>query len=100
MTPWRGRELGTVWTGPATRHDRGSEREGGPPRGFAHDRDPTLAAALGSDWKGKLSLACYVVAIALAFVNQWLSDALYVLVAVLWLIPDPRVERAVVKREP
>jgi uncharacterized membrane protein len=66
----------------------------------AHDRDPTLAAALGSDWKGKLSLACYVAAIALAFVNQWLSDALYVLVAVMWLIPDPRVERAVTKREP
>ena len=65
----------------------------------AHDRDSALAAALGHDWKGKMSLVGYGVAIALAFVNQWLSDAVYVLVAVMWLIPDRRVERAVAKRE-
>jgi uncharacterized membrane protein len=59
-----------------------------------HDRNSALAAALGSDRKGKLSLAGYVAAIGLAFVNQWLSDALYVLVAVMWLIPDRRIERA------
>ncbi|PIQ83398.1 MAG: hypothetical protein COV75_07665, partial [Candidatus Omnitrophica bacterium CG11_big_fil_rev_8_21_14_0_20_63_9] len=53
-------------------------------------RDSALAAALGSDVKGKLSLASYAVAIVLAFVNQWLSDALYVFVALLWLIPDRR----------
>ena len=57
-----------------------------------------LAGAIGSDWKGKVSLACYAAAIGLAFVSQWLSSALYVAVAVLWLIPDRRVERAVVKR--
>ena len=56
-------------------------------------RDSALAASLGSDWKGKLSLASYVAAIALAFINQWLSAALYVFVAVLWLIPDRRIER-------
>ena len=60
----------------------------------AHERDFALAAALGSDRKGMLSLAGYVAAIGLAFVNQWVSDALYVLVAVMWLIPDRRVERA------
>ena len=63
-------------------------------------RDSALATALGSDWKGKVSLACYVAAIGLAFVNQWLSDALYVLVAAMWLLPDRRVERAVTAREP
>jgi uncharacterized membrane protein len=51
-----------------------------------------LAAALGSDAKGKLSLAMYAAAIPLAFVNQWISDALYVAVALLWLVPDPRIE--------
>jgi uncharacterized membrane protein len=51
-----------------------------------------LATAVGKDAKGKLSLLCYVVAIPLAFVNQWLSDGLYVLVALMWLIPDRRIE--------
>ena len=64
----------------------------------AHDHDSALAAALGRDWKGKLSLAGFVAAIGLAFVNQWLSDALYVLVAAMWLIPDRRVERATEKK--
>ena len=54
-----------------------------------------IVAALGSDWKGKLSLAGFVAAIGLAFVNQWLSDALYVVVAAMWLIPDRRVEHAI-----
>ena len=57
-----------------------------------------LAAALGGDWKGKLSLGSYAAAIALAFVNQWLSEALYVFVALLWLIPDRRIERMAVER--
>jgi len=53
----------------------------------------TLAMALGRDWKGKLSVAAYVVAIALAFVHPWLSIVLYVLVAMMWFIPDRRIER-------
>ncbi len=53
----------------------------------------TLARAIGSDWKGKTSPALYVLAIALAFVHPWLSYAIYVLVAILWLIPDRRIER-------
>jgi uncharacterized membrane protein len=55
-----------------------------------------LAAAVGGDVKGKLSLAFYVLAITLAFVNQWFSDALYVLVALMWLVPDRRIESRVV----
>ena len=52
-----------------------------------------LATALGSDWKGKLSLVSYASALVLAFVNQWLADALFVVVAIMWLIPDRRIER-------
>ena len=51
-----------------------------------------LKAALGRDIKGKISPVVYIVAIALAFVNQWISDALYVLVAFMWLVPDKRIE--------
>jgi uncharacterized membrane protein len=51
-----------------------------------------LAEALGGDVKGKLSVAFYVLAIAAAFVSQWISDGLYVLVALMWLIPDRRIE--------
>src|SRR6266576_148299 len=51
-----------------------------------------LATAVGSDLKGKLSIAAYVLAIPLAFVNQWISDALYVAVALVWLVPDRRIE--------
>ena len=51
-----------------------------------------LAAALGSDTKGMLSTALYAAAIPLAFVNQWISDAIYVFVALIWLVPDRRIE--------
>ena len=51
-----------------------------------------LKAAIGGDMKGKLSPLIYVVAIVMAFFNQWISDALYVLVALMWLIPDKRIE--------
>jgi len=52
-----------------------------------------LANALGSDIKGKISPILYVMGIVLAFVSPWLSVAMYVLVAVMWLIPDRRIER-------
>ena len=52
-----------------------------------------LAEAFGRDYKGKLSIVCYAVAILAAFWNQWISDALYVLVAGIWLVPDRRIER-------
>ncbi len=56
--------------------------------------DSTLARAVGTDWKGKLSPVLYAVAIPLSFLNQWVAQALYVLVAVIWLVPDSRIERA------
>jgi TMEM175 potassium channel family protein len=58
----------------------------------AQGPDSRLAAALGGDTKGKVSLVLYMAAIPLAFVNEWISDALYVAVALLWLVPDPRIE--------
>ena len=60
----------------------------------AHGKDSRLAAALGSDWKGKLSLAAYTVAIPLAFLDARVSETLYVLVALMWVVPDRRIERA------
>ncbi len=51
-----------------------------------------LAAAIGSDVKGKISPVLYLAAIPLAFVNRWISMALYVAVALLWLVPDRRIE--------
>ena len=58
-----------------------------------HGRESTLGRALGRDRKGKLSLLLYLVAIPLAALSVWFAVALYVAVALLWLIPDPRVER-------
>lgn len=55
--------------------------------------DSILAAAVGRDRKGIISTALYAVAIPLAFVNSWISCALYVLVAIIWLVPDRRIER-------
>jgi uncharacterized membrane protein len=51
-----------------------------------------LKAAIGTDIKGKISPLIYIAAIPLAFVHQWISDGLYVLVALMWLIPDRRIE--------
>ncbi len=54
--------------------------------------DSLLRKAIGRDWKGKLSPVLYVVAILVAFRAQWLSQGLYALVALIWLIPDRRIE--------
>jgi uncharacterized membrane protein len=59
----------------------------------AHGHNAKLAAAVGNDRKGKLSVLIYALAIPLAFVNEWIADGLYVLVALIWLIPDPRIEK-------
>ena len=58
-----------------------------------------LATAIGGDWKGKLSPALYAAAIPLAFVDPWIANGLFILVALLWLIPDRRIERMVAKHE-
>jgi uncharacterized membrane protein len=63
-----------------------------------HGRDSTLATALGPDLKGKVSLMFYAIAIPLAFVNSWLASTLYVVVALIWFIPDSRIERALAER--
>lgn len=61
--------------------------------------DSVLAAAIGNDWKGKLSPMLYFIAIPLAFVSPLISNAIFVLVALLWFIPDRRIERALVDHE-
>jgi uncharacterized membrane protein len=57
-----------------------------------HGTHSRLAEALGRDRKGKISLACYASAIPLAFLAPWISDVLYVVVALIWLVPDRRIE--------
>ena len=58
-----------------------------------HGKDSVLAIALGRDFKGRVSLVLYAAAIPLAFVYSWFACTLYVLVAILWLIPDRRIEK-------
>ena len=62
-------------------------------------RDSLLAAAVGKDWKGKISPVLYFAAIILAFISPWIASALYVLVALLWLVPDRRIERILTQRQ-
>ena len=57
--------------------------------------DSTLAAAVGKDWKGKISPLIYAIAILVAFVGPWMAGALYVVGALMWLVPDRRIERRV-----
>ncbi|HST07612.1 MAG TPA: TMEM175 family protein [Gemmatimonadaceae bacterium] len=61
--------------------------------------DSVLAAAIGSDLKGKLSLFIYAISVPLALIQPSLAGALYVVVAVIWLIPDRRIERVVAEEE-
>jgi uncharacterized membrane protein len=58
-----------------------------------HGADSTLAHAVGRDRKGNLSIVLYAIAIPLAFVSEWISIAFYVVVSVIWLVPDRRIER-------
>jgi uncharacterized membrane protein len=64
-----------------------------------HGRDGLLARAVGTDVKGKVSPFLYLTAIALAFVAPWAAQAIYVGVALMWLIPDRRIEK-VVRHQP
>src|SRR4029077_18333942 len=57
--------------------------------------DSVLARAIGEDAKGKASALLYASAILLAFVRPWIADALYVLVALMWFVPDRRIERTI-----
>jgi len=58
-----------------------------------HGKDSVLATAVGRDFKGRISTLIYLVAIPLAVVRWWLACALYVLVAIIWLVPDRRIEK-------
>jgi len=60
-----------------------------------HTADSTLATALGGDFKGKISIVIYLAAIGLTFVRSWLAAALYVLVEIIWLVPDRRIEKRI-----
>jgi uncharacterized membrane protein len=60
-----------------------------------HEKDSSLAVAVGTDFKGKISIAIYAPAIPIAFIVPLLSFAMYVLVAVIWFIPDRRIERVI-----
>ena len=65
-----------------------------------HGKDSTIANALGRDQKGKISLLIYALAIGLCFLNARISLALYAIVAVIWLIPDKRIEKRIAAAEP
>ncbi len=62
-----------------------------------HGRDSTLAKAIGSDFKGNISLIIYAAAILLSFFLNWAAVALYFLVAAIWFVPDRRIEKRVGK---
>ncbi|MGE5263745.1 MAG: TMEM175 family protein [Acidobacteriota bacterium] len=64
----------------------------------AHGKESALATAVGPDVKGKVSLMLYAIAVPLAFLNSWLATILYVLVAMIWFIPDRRIEKALADR--
>ncbi len=59
--------------------------------------DSKLAVAIGKDYKGKISVVVYVIALPLSFVLSWIAFALYILVACMWLIPDTRIEKVLKK---
>ncbi len=66
----------------------------------AQGRDSLLRRAIGNDLKGKLSPVIYMIAIVAAFWRQWIAGMLYVVVALLWLVPDRRIERAIAAESP
>ena len=65
------------------------------PDRYARGKDSTLAASIGNDRKGTLSIVVYAAAIPLSFVQPQIACACYVMVAVMWLLPDPRIEKAI-----
>jgi uncharacterized membrane protein len=62
-----------------------------------HERSSLLATSIGADTKGKISIMIYAMAIPLAFAQPWISIACYVIVAIMWLIPDRRIEHNVAR---
>jgi uncharacterized membrane protein len=64
-----------------------------------HGKDSTIAIAVGNDFKGKISVVIYGAAIPFAFVHSLIAGGLYVLVAIIWLIPDRRIEKVLASNE-
>jgi hypothetical protein len=62
-----------------------------------HAQDSLLASAIGNNFKERLSLYIYTAAVLLAFISPWIAMALYVTVAIMWLIPDRRIENRLTK---
>jgi uncharacterized membrane protein len=62
-------------------------------------RESLLKKAIGSDWKGKTSPLIYMIAIPTAFLSHWISQSLYVMVALVWLVPDRRIEKVLAGKE-
>ena len=62
-----------------------------------HGRESTLADSIGGDRKGKISIVIYAVAIPLAFVQPWIAGACYVIAAIIWLVPDRRIEKKLMR---
>ena len=63
-----------------------------------HGKSSTIATAIGNDRKGKMSVVIYAFAIALCFINSWIGLALYAFVAVMWIIPDKRIEKRLMQQ--
>ena len=64
----------------------------------AQGRDSVLKKAIGSDWRGRLSPIAYAIAIPMAFVSRWVSLGTYLFVALVWLIPDKHIEKALSRK--
>jgi TMEM175 potassium channel family protein len=64
-----------------------------------HGRESVLSRAVGRDVKGKISPVLYIIAITTAFINPWISGSIYVLVALMWLIPDKRIENTLQQKD-
>ena len=64
-----------------------------------HGRDSAIAVALGTDFKGKISIVLYVIAIAAAYWSSAVACSIYVLVVVMWLVPDKRIEKALTQKD-
>lgn len=64
-----------------------------------HGNNSILGRAMGNDTKGKLSLLLYFIAMILAFISAWISFAIYILVAVIWFVPDRRIEKKLLEEE-
>jgi len=64
-----------------------------------HGRQSTIATALGNDFKGKISVVLFLAAIPLAYVRAWIACGVYFSVAIIWLIPDRRIEKTLTTSE-